>query len=220
MKRSVIPEFLDDDLGTAEEIAGSLRDLRRINIWFGGRATATVLVRRVAAAGHRELSLLEVGSGSGDLPLWVSGALATEGIRIRVTLLDREASHLPRNGTPAVAADALQLPFSDSSFDIVSSTLLAHHFEPGDLRRAADECLRVCRVATLVNDLVRSRMHLALVYAGLPLFRSRLTWHDAPASVRRAYTLEEMRSMLSKTSARRVEISRHYLYRMGILLWK
>ena len=31
--------------------------------------------------------------------------------------------------------------------------------------------------------LVRSRLHLALVYAGLPLWRSRLTRHDSVASV-------------------------------------
>ena len=72
----------------------------------------------------------------------------------------------------------------------------------------------------LINDLVRSPLHLALVYAGLPLFRSRITWHDAPASVRRAYTRQEMRQMLQGLPAERVTISKHYLYRMGVLLWK
>ena len=43
-----------------------------------------------------------------------------------------------------------------------------------------------------------------------------MTWHDAPASVRRAYTREEMRSMLAELPAKRVEITRHYLYRMGV----
>jgi hypothetical protein len=72
----------------------------------------------------------------------------------------------------------------------------------------------------MINDVVRSPLHLALVYAGLPLFRSRLTWHDAPASVRQAYTVEEMREMLASTPAARVEISSHYLFRMGVIAWK
>ena len=55
-----------------------------------------------------------------------------------------------------------------------------------------NEGLRVCRVAVLINDLVRDGLHLSLVYAGLPLYRSRLTRHDAPASVRQAYTPAEM----------------------------
>jgi hypothetical protein len=54
----------------------------------------------------------------------------------------------------------------------------------------------------------------------LPLFRSRITWHDAPASVRRAYTCDEMRALLADAGARKVEVSRHYLFRMGVLLWK
>ena len=80
--------------------------------------------------------------------------------------------------------------------------------------------MRVATRAVLINDLIRSRLHLGLVYLGLPLFASRITWHDAPASVKRAYTLREMESMLEKLPAKRLEITQHYLYRMGVLLWK
>ena len=72
----------------------------------------------------------------------------------------------------------------------------------------------------LINDLVRHPLHMSLVYAGLPLYRSRLTRHDAPASVRQAYTPEEMQTLLAQTSAARVEIHRHYLFRMGVIAWK
>jgi hypothetical protein len=54
----------------------------------------------------------------------------------------------------------------------------------------------------------------------MPLYRSRLTRHDAPASVRQAYTVDEMQSLLAQTSAARVEIHRHYLFRMGVVAWK
>ena len=116
--------------------------------------------------------------------------------------------------------DAMRLPFRDDSFDVVSSSLFAHHFEPEVLPLLLKEALRVSRRAVLVNDLVRSRLHLLLVYLGLPLFRSRITWHDAPASVRRAYTIGEMRSMLSEVQAERVDISEYFLFRMGVLIWK
>jgi hypothetical protein len=58
------------------------------------------------------------------------------------------------------------------------------------------------------------------VYAGYPLYRSRLTRHDGPASVRQAYTAEEMRNMLAESRAARVEVSLHYLFRMGVIAWK
>ena len=120
----------------------------------------------------------------------------------------------------AVAGDALALPFRSASFDLLSSTLFAHHLSPQELVQFVNEALRVCRVAVLINDLVRHPLHLSLVYAGMPLYRSRLTRHDAPASVRQAYTVEEMQSLLSQTSAARVEIHRHYLFRMGVVAWK
>jgi SAM-dependent methyltransferase len=221
MRRTVISELLDDDLGTAAEIAGSLRDLRHINRWFGGMRTTTALLRRVAReCGSRKLSLLEVGAGAGDVPLAAQNVLAGYGIGLQVTLLDRWWSHLPRGGAPSVAGDALRLPFRDDTFDVVSCSLLAHHFEPETLVNFASESLRVCRHAVLINDLIRSRLHLLLVYLGLPLFRSRITWHDAPASVRRAYTCDEMRVLLANAGARKVQVSRHYLFRMGVLLWK
>jgi len=221
MRRTVVPELLDDDQGTPAEVAASLADLRQVNQRFGGTRTTVDLLRRVAACcGCRELSLLEVGAGAGDLPLGARRLLAAENVKLELTLLDRMWSHL--NGSPAAAVcgDALQLPFRDSAFDVVSCSLLAHHFSPGELRRFAGEGLRVCRRAVLINDLIRSRLHLGLVYAGMPLYRSRLTRHDAPASVRRAYTLKEMRQVLQDVPAARIEISRHYLYRMGVLLWK
>jgi hypothetical protein len=82
------------------------------------------------------------------------------------------------------------------------------------------EALRVCRVAVLINDIVRHPLHLALVYAGLPLFRSRITRHDGPVSVHRAYTPQEMRTLLAQSSAERTELYRHHLFRMGVTAWK
>lgn len=221
MQRKVTDELLDDDLGTDSEIASSLRDLRRINDWFGGTRTEIQLLRQIARdTGLRRLSLLEAGSGAGDVPRTVQRRLAAEGVDLSVTLLDRIPTHLPANGTPAVVADALRLPFLDSSFDVVSCSLLAHHFDPKVLVQFARESLRVCRKTVIINDLIRSRLHLGLTYLGLPLFRSRITWHDAPASVQRAYTIEEMRNILRDVAVSKLEVSRHYLYRMGVLLWK
>ena len=221
MKRSVTAELLDDDLGSPEEIAGSLNDLRHINDWFGGTRTTTSLLRQVARRTRAsKLSVLEVGSGLGDVPLAAQCALAKHGVELQVTLLDRIWSHLPAGCVTSVSGDAMRLPFRNGAFDVVSCSLFAHHFDPPVLPRFASEALRVSRHAVLINDLIRNRLHLGLVYLGFPLFRSRITWNDAPASVRRAYTIGEMRSLLATVPARRIEISRNFLFRMGILIWK
>lgn len=249
MKRIPTLELLDTDAGTPAEIAGSLADLRMINRWFGGVATMVGLIRRVAQAQQkngapgvpvrqtvdkyvapRSLSLLDVASGSGYVPYSAREKFLRQGLELEVTLLDQAASHfggvandlvpLNRNGARFVVGSALSLPFRDSSFDLVCSVLFAHQLGPGELVRFVNESLRVCRKAVLINDLIRDPIHLALVYCGFPLYRSRLTRNDAPASVRQAYTQNEMQDILSRTNAARVEIDSHYLYRMGVIAWK
>jgi len=217
MRRTVIPELLDHDAGTPAEIEASLADLRRVNRWFGGISTTTQLVRRAAQrSGKRSLSLLEVAAASGDVPSETKARLARAGIELSCVLLDRSRCHL-RNGSPAVVGDAFALPFRDQSFDLVGCSLFAHHLEPDEITRFVREALRVARVGVLINDLRRSALHLALIYSASPFF-SRLTRHDAPASVRRAYTAEEMHKLLRSTG-KPVEISDTYLCRMGAIVW-
>jgi ubiquinone/menaquinone biosynthesis C-methylase UbiE len=220
MKRVAIPELLDTDSGSPAEIAASLSDLNRINRWFGGISTTTAMIRRVAhERGTSSLSLLDVAAGSGYVSEKARRKLVGDGIELKVTLLDRASSHLV-NGNRAVAGDVLALPFHDASFDLVGSVIFLHHLPPDQVIQSLNEALRVCRTAVIINDLVRHPIHLALVYAGLPLFRSRITHHDAPASVRQAYTAAEIQDLLKRTSAARVEVHRHYLFRMGVIVWK
>lgn len=222
MRRRPTEELLDHDAGTPKEIADSLVDLRHINHWFGGVATTRAMVQQVAKRTHAtQLSLLEVASGSGDLPDLITGQLAKRNLTLKVTLLDRALTHLrDAPGSSRVAGDVFALPFADNSFDLVSSSLFAHHLSPEQLPCFVNEALRVSRKAVLINDLIRSPLHLAMVYAGLPLFRSPITWHDAPASVRQAYTVKEMSELVKAASHSHFEVHRYFLFRMGVIVWK
>ena len=222
MRRRPTLELLDSDSGTPEEVAQSLLDLRWFNRWFGGLSTSRSLIESVSrATGQKAFTILEVASGEGFVPQALQTRFEGSGVRLKVTLLDRVLTHLPKNGSmPKLAGDAFHLPFRDSSFDLVSSSLFVHHLAPQEAIAFAEEALRVCRVAVLVHDLIRHPLHLALAYAGTPLYRSRITRNDAPASVRQAYTVEEMRSFFQSARAARVEIERHFLFRMGVIAWK
>ena len=221
MQRVVIPELLDADSGTPAEIATALSDLRNINHWFGGVDTTQSMIAEAARkTGANSLSLLEVAAGAGYVPLSAGARLRASGLKLQVTLLDRAHSHLTKNGNFAVAGDALALPFANESFDVVSSCLFIHHLEPQEIIQFVNEGLRVCRVAVIINDVVRDPIHLALVYLSLPLYRSRLTHHDAPASVRRAYTVAELQQILRQRVAAKVNIEPHRLFRMGAIAWK
>lgn len=220
MKRTPTAELLDTDAGTPEEVAASLADLRWFNRWFGGLQPTRRMIEHVAqTAGVTSLSMLEVAAGSGYVADATRRFVARQGIRVEITLLDRLASHMA-NGGRSVVGDALALPFRDSSFELVSCNLFAHHLSSEQMVQFVTEGLRVCRKAVLINDLIRHPLHMALAVAGVPLYRSRITRHDAPASVRQAYTKQEMCEILRNTHAARVEMGSYYLFRMGVIVWK
>lgn len=222
MRRIDAPEILDSDACPPDEVQPALKTIGRINRWFGGVATSGLMIARVArATRYRRFSLLDVAAGAGEQLDIVRQNADREGITLDTTLLDFAHSHLPR-GNHSVVGDALRLPFSDDSFDLVSCNLFAHHLNPGQLQTFLRESFRVTRRALLINDLVRHPLHLALVYASFPIMGSRVAWLDGLTSVRRAYLPEEMRDAISAAfqPAPRLEILRHYLYRMGVIVWK
>jgi|SRR5271154_5170963 len=229
MQRVDAPEILDSDACSPADVETSMRDIGRVNRWFGGVSTTRRMVERAAeASGVNHLSLLEVAAGSGEVPEIVRWKLARRGITLDVTLLDRARSHLPDAkfslANRSIVADAFALPFGDGTFDLVSCCLFAHHLDQQQLARFVGEGLRVSRRALLINDLIRHPLHLALAFAGFPMMRSRVAWLDGLTSVRRAYVPDEIRSVLasviSANARTRVEISRNYLFRMGAIVWK
>jgi hypothetical protein len=233
MQRIDAPEILDSDACSPADVEISMRDIGRVNRWFGGVTTTQKMVEHVAQAyGMKRISLLEVAAGSGEVPEMVQQRLARRGITLDAALLDRARSHLPLGNPTAkdqtgqnhsVVGDAFALPFGDGAFDLVSCCLFAHHLGPPQLAQFVREGLRVSRRALLINDLVRHPLHLALAFAGFPFMRSRVAWMDGLTSVRRAYVPDEIRGLLASAfspRAVRVEISRHYLFRMGVIVWK
>jgi ubiquinone/menaquinone biosynthesis C-methylase UbiE len=229
MERVVESEWLDSDLGTPEEIDSALHAVTLANQRFGGVRLYARLLRRALARVLDEMRpaivphILEVASGRADV---LQAALLRLGRTVDVTLLDRSAVHLPdprswpaELPTPHVlAGDALDLPFPDSSVDIVSCCLFLHHLEPPQIVRYLAEAQRVARVAVVINDLERSAIHYRLAQLNRIIDPSRISRHDGPVSVRRAYTRGELARMLSNTG-RSFHLERAWLYRLGAVLW-
>ena len=221
MKRVVVPELLDTDAGTPREVAQSIVDLRMFNSAFGGVHTVSSLLRRVATQRKlNELSWIDVAGSEGFVAIRAQKALARSGTTVFPVILDRATTHM-NGAAPSICGDALELPFRDNSFDVVGSSLFLHHLEPEQIVQFVKEGLRVARHAFVIHDLIRHPLHLALSYLGFPLYRSRITRHDAPASVRRAYTVEEIKKILLQTAPdATVEIRQFFLFRMGVIVWK
>ena len=213
MRRELVAELLDSDAGSPEEVRASLRDLDRINRWFGGVHTTAGMLRRAAPAPGL-LSVLDVAAACSAV---VALAAKQAGLRVIVTRLDRAPSHF--QGQAGVVGDALRLPFQDGAFDFVHSCLFLHHLCAPEAALFLQDALRVARTAVLVNDLRRDPLHWLSVKVASPILFSRITQHDGPASVRQAYTRDELTAIAQITGAR-WEIKNSFFFRFAMILWK
>jgi ubiquinone/menaquinone biosynthesis C-methylase UbiE len=215
MRRTLVAELLDTDAGSVDEVRASLRDLDRINRWFGGVHTTARMLRRVADDRQAErVSVLDVAAASSRV---VDLAAQQAGVDVRVTRLDRAASHFQGQG--GVVGDALRLPFQDGAFDVVHSCLFLHHLPAPEAALFLQDSLRVARHAVLVNDLRRSQWHWLSVKTASPILFSRITQHDGPASVQRAFTRAELAEIAEATGAR-WETKSSFFFRFAMILWK
>jgi SAM-dependent methyltransferase len=189
-RRAEDPELLDEGV-PPDEALRSLGDLRFVNRWLGNREQLLGAVRPLLE-GAPEPSLLDVGCGSGDVPVWIASQL---GRPVSVVGIDIKPLHL-QAAPPAlrgVVADVHALPFADSRFDVVTASLFLHHFDGPDVARVLRELYRVARRALVVNDLRRSRVPYLFGRATFPLlFRSRVSVEDGLLSIRRSFTPAEL----------------------------
>jgi len=222
LKRVPQHEILDSDEVGPELAAETLRDLRWVNRWCGGVRTTTDLLRRAMRARNlRTASVLEVAAGDGYSIAEATRRLRAERLQIEVLCLDRRMLPPQANCCERVVeGDALALPFPPESFDFVSCGLFVHHLAPAQGIQFLNGALAVARHAVLMNDLRRSRLHLALVYAGWPLFRSPISRIDGAMSVRQAYTPRELREIMQQSRATSSELRTGFLFRMAAIAWK
>lgn len=212
-------ELLDGPV-PLRDLARNLGEMARLNGMFGGRLLTLRHVRRLLARYPlaRPVTVLDLGTGGGDIPRALVRWARRAGRSLRVIALDLDAATLSvARATTAgydeisfLRADALALPFRAGSVDVAISALTLHHLEPA----AATACLaamdEVARAGVVVNDLARSRGALFLVWlATRTLARGAMSRHDGPMSVKRAYTPDEVRGLCVRAGLRDVVIRRY-----------
>ncbi|HEU4391746.1 MAG TPA: methyltransferase domain-containing protein, partial [Blastocatellia bacterium] len=211
------------------EIAANLADIRFVNKLLRGASVLTRAIERVLGSNGggspRRITLLDVGAGTADLPTAVAQWSISRGLDPEVVALDVSATNLrlarrfgvdPRIGL--VAADGLNLPFPDRSFDFVTASHFIHHFRDGEAERILAELARVASRAVIVVDLVRNLVPYYLVALCSRLFsRNYLTWHDGPASVLSAFTDDELRALAAKVGFSELTIERAFPYRLLLI---
>ena len=224
--RHVGEELMDQPGLPYEDVARALRDIQWVNRHLAGwRVLQRFLPQLLQEVpGDRPVRVLDVGTGSADLPRALAAWGRARGRDIRIIGIDRspEVIRFARRetaGEPAVRivqADIFHLPFPPRQFDLVLCSLFLHHFEPDEAVRLLQVMAAQTRNSLLVNDLERHRLAywavwlLSRVYLRGALFR-----HDAPVSVLRAYRHTELSGMLRRAGLGDLVVDKAFPFRMA-----
>ncbi len=216
---------MDRTDNTAEDLSGALHDLRLTNRYLGGRRALLRgldpwLARHV---GNTRLEILDVGTGGADLPMEIVNRARRLGIAVRVTAIDRDpvivdlASRAVagQQAVRVLQADATDLPFEKGSFDLVIASMFLHHFDAPGVIRLLAEFRRVARHAVVVNDLRRHLLPWGFIYVMARLTRRYPMYvHDAPLSVLRGFTEDELVEAARAAGVDRPRVERCWPYRL------
>ena len=215
------------DLDAAEHLR-ALRGLARLNWLSRSDAILWPAIRGLAGARpDARLRVLDLASGSGDVPI----ALAKRALRLGLALdvagcdksevamrLARENAARENVSVSFATCDVLNEPIP-SGHDVVTCSLFLHHLDESDACRFITQAASAARKLLLINDLVRSPAGYRLAWwASRLATRSAVVRHDGPVSVAAAFSLAEVRELAAAAGLDGAQLSRHWPERF-LLSW-
>ncbi len=207
-RRSSADEIMDTEPLSAPVVDRTLRFLELTNRRFGGTGVVLRTLerwRRGWPSGQR-LRLLDVGTGAADIPRAILAWARSAGVDLSITAIDSApdvaaAARERARGVSGLSVELASLSDVASSgrqFDYVTASLFLHHVPPDRTIDALESLDRLATRGLVISDLKRSRVALAgvglLAYAA----GNAVVRHDGPLSVRRAFTVVELRGLAAE----------------------
>jgi 2-polyprenyl-3-methyl-5-hydroxy-6-metoxy-1,4-benzoquinol methylase len=202
MKRRFDPaqlELMDRPQPVSAELERDLENLRDLNRWFGGYALISLFLSSWVKRGER-LRVVDLATGSGDIPRLIAEYGRKIGAELRIDALDRQPATLEI--AKKLSANYPEINFIESdilewnppeAYDFVLCTLALHHFSEDDAVRVLKRCRELSRKFVLVSDLRRGWLATVGVYLlTATMFREPMTKFDGRLSAARAFSFSEM----------------------------
>ena len=217
-------ELLDQGAMPSPEVRRSLLDLRRTNRLFGGRRILTAAVMGEALRlDLRRFSILDIASGSCDLPLALLDAAQERGLDASAFALEYWHRHLAmfrtdwmnRPNLQAVCADAFCAPFADRAFDFVTCSLFFHHLTEDRAVALLSQMNRWARHAIIISDLERHPLPYYFFGAFSRFFTiSPVSRVDGTISMRQSFRRNELERIAERSGLKNFTVVRRWPFRL------
>jgi 2-polyprenyl-3-methyl-5-hydroxy-6-metoxy-1,4-benzoquinol methylase len=198
-------EMMDRPQPVSAELERDLRNIRRLNRWFGSYVLISIFLRRWIKPGAR-LRIVDLATGSGDIPRLIADYARGIGAEVHIDALDQQSATL--DIAKKLSADYPNITFVEGNildwappepYNIVLCTMALHHFSEEDAVRVLRRCRELSRRFVLVSDLRRSRFGtLGVRLLTATIFREPMTRHDARLSMVRAFSFSEMNDLAKR----------------------
>lgn len=192
------PEMMDRPQPVSRELEDDLKNIRALNRYFGSYRLIQYFLRRWIKPRDR-LRVVDLATGSGDIPRLIADHARKVGAKIDIDALDRQPATLE-------IARRLSLDYPEISFiqadllewmpperyDLVLCSLALHHFSEDDAVRVLRRAREFSRRFALVSDLRRGLLGSVGAYLlTASIYRNPMTKYDARVSVARAFSFAE-----------------------------
>ena len=220
-KRSDKLELLDGENFDPQLAVKSYLFMERVNRLFGGTRNVRLFLEEEAKNGQ-PLHILDVGSGSCDIPIALCAWASQKGINLKFTCLEIEPHAVEI--AKAKLAKSPELPIQllqedafthhpDSPYSCAVSSMCFHHFSDRRILDLLRHLKDLVRGGILINDLQRSPLAWLGAMA-LSSISDEGVKHDSRLSVKRGFKVDELRSLLSQLEDASVAVEAKWLFRI------
>jgi SAM-dependent methyltransferase len=224
-RRTTEAELLDKPDFTLQEALETFRFLKPVNLLFGGIRPVIQFLKRESRAWEREHTyrILDAGCGIADVPIAIVRWARDAGYSVQIDAVDKSSvvADLARSACRAYSEIAVLcrdvFEVHTGEYDYVHASQLLHHVADEDVPGVLERLLGMCRSKLVINDLVRARLHYAATSV-LGVFATPTFRHDSRISVRRGFTLQELRKLLEVGGYDEYGLEKHFFYRFLLTL--
>lgn len=222
LNRTDRKELLDKPTSNKELFESATIYLQTPNRWLGNHALIAKYLKKLLS-NKKSVSILDIGTGSADLPRYLIDWLNNRGISSSITAVDNnpDVIEIAKNlskGYPDISFICSKMvPSCSTPYNIAILSQVLHHFYPSEAAEYLRAVYENVTDGIIISDLIRSRVAYWLV----KLFVFSTTTnpfnrYDGPVSVLRCYNNDEIEQILAVANIKNFEI--HNLFPRKIII--